>query len=137
MSESHDDELQRELNALSRELDGFRVGAPPRALLEQTLARAKRELRAQSGAERRLPVGFRRELARIAVLATPPLALVLAWNAYLLPRLPGVLERWLPTPLANGIAFAYAGGALLCLALAAGSLPIAAHQRARLRAREA
>jgi hypothetical protein len=136
MSERRDDELERELNALARELDGFRVGPPPRALLEQTLARAKQELRARV-AERRLPLGFRRELARIAALAAPPLALVLAWNAYLLPRLPGVLDHWLPTPLANGLAFAYAGGALVCLALAAGFLPIAAHHGARLRAREA
>jgi len=43
----------------------------------------------------------------------------------------------LPTPIANGLAFAYAGGALVWLTLAAGFLPIAAHQRARLRAREA
>jgi hypothetical protein len=136
MSRLPDDELERELNALARELDGFRVGAPPRALLERTLADARRELRARV-AERRVPAGFRRELAKVAVLAAPALALVLAWNAYLLPRLPGVLDHWLPTPLANGLAFAYAGGALVCLALAAGCLPIAAHQRARLRAREA
>jgi hypothetical protein len=136
MSELRDDDLKRELTALSRELDGFRVGAPPRALLERTLARATQELRAQLAA-RRVPVGFRRELLKIAIAAAPPLALVLGWNAYLLPRLAGVLDQWLPAQLANGLAFAYTGGALLWLALAAGSLPIAAHQRARLRAREA
>lgn len=136
MSEPRGDDLQRELTALSRELDAFRVGAPPRALLEVTLARATLELRAQVAA-RRLPTGFRRELFRIAIAAAPPLAVVLAWNAYLLPRLAGVLDQWLPAPLANGLAFGYAGGALVWLALAAGLLPIAANHRARLRAREA
>ena len=136
MSELRDDELQRELTALSRQLDSFRAPPPPRSLFEQTLARATQELRTQMAA-RRLPVGFRRELLRIAVAATPPLAVVLAWNAYLLPRLAGVLDQWLPAPVANGLAFAYAGGALVWLTLAAGFLPIAAHQRARLRAREA
>jgi hypothetical protein len=136
MSELRDDELQRELTALSRQLDSFRAPTPPRALLEQTLARATQELRAQVAA-RRLPVGFRRELLRIAVAATPPLAVVLGWNAYLLPRLAGVLDQWLPAPIANGLAFAYASGALVWLGLAAGFLPIAAHQRARLRALEA
>jgi hypothetical protein len=136
MSELRDDELRRELTALSRQLDRFRVGAPPRALLETTLARATQELRAQVAA-RRLPAGFRRELLRIAIAAAPPLAIVLAWNAYLLPRLAGALDQWLPAPIANGLAFAYAGGALVWLALAAGLLPIAANHRARLRAREA
>jgi hypothetical protein len=136
MSELRDDDLQRELTALSRQLDAFRVGAPPRALLEATLARAKRELREQVAA-RRLPIGFRRELLRLSVAVVPPLAVVLAWNAFFLPRLAGVLDRLLPTPLASALAFAYAGGALIWLAIAAGLLPIAAHQRARLRAREA
>ncbi len=136
MSELRDDDLRRELTALSRALDEFRVGAPPRALLDTTLASARRELRVQVAA-RRLPVGFRRELARIALAATPPLAIVLAWNAFFLPRLAGYLGHLLPTPIANGLAFAYAGGALVWLTLAAGFLPIAAHQRARLRAREA
>ena len=136
MSELRDDDLQRELTALSRALDQFRAGAPPRALVDATLARAKRELREQVAA-RRLPVGFRRELARIAIAALPPFAIVLAWNAYLLPRLAGVLDQWLPAPIANGIAFSYVGGALVWLGIAAGFLPIAALQRARLRAREA
>lgn len=136
MSEPRDDELRRELNALSRELDGFRVGAPPPALLARTLERATLELRARVAA-RRVPAGFRRELLKIAVAAAPPLAVVLAWNAYLLPRLAGILDQWLPAPIASGLAFAYASGALVWLTLAAGFLPIAAHQRARLRAREA
>ena len=136
MNELRDDDLQRELSALSRALDEFRVGAPPRALLDRTLARAKRELREQIAA-RTVPVGFRRELAKIAAAAAPPLAMVLAWNAFFLPRLAGYLDQLLPTPIANGLAFGYAGGALVWLALAAGFLPIAAHQRARLRAREA
>jgi len=136
MSELRDDELERELTALSRDLDAFRVGLPPRALIDATLARAKRELREQVAA-RRLPIGFRRELAKIAIAAAPPLAMVLAWNAFFLPRLAGYLGAWLPAPIANGLAFAYAGGALVWLTLATGFLPIAAHQRARLRAREA
>lgn len=136
MSELRDDELERELTSLSRALDEFRVGQPPRALLEATLARAKRELREQVAA-RSVAVGFRRELARVALAASPPLAIVLAWNAFFLPRLSGYLDQLLPTPIANGLAFGYAGGALVWLALAAGFLPIAAHQRARLRAREA
>jgi hypothetical protein len=101
MSELRDDDLERELTSLSRALDQFRAGAPPRALIDATLARAKRELREQIAA-RRLPVGFRRELAKIAIAATPPLAMVLAWNAFFLPRLAGYLDRLLPTPLANG-----------------------------------
>jgi hypothetical protein len=134
--DDRDFDLERELTALSRQLDAFRVGGPPRALVEATLARAKRELREQVAA-RRVPAGFRTELAKIAVVAAPPLALVVAWNAYFLPRLAGYLDAWLPLPIANGLAFAYAGGALVWLALAAGFLPIAAHQRARVRAREA
>lgn len=136
MSERRDDELERELTALSRELDGFRVGPPPRALLDATLARAKRELREQIAA-RSLPIGFRRELAKIALAAAPPLAIVLAWNAFLLPRLAGYLDHLLPAPVAHGFALAYAAAALLGLAGAAGFLPFAAHQRARLRTREA
>jgi hypothetical protein len=136
MSELRDDDLQRELTALSRELDSFRVGPPPRALVEATLRHATRELRAQL-ASRRLPVGFRRELAKLAIVAAPPLVMVLAWNAFLLPRLARVLSEWLPAPLAASLAFAYAAGALAWLGLTAGLLPIAAHQRARLRAREA
>ena len=136
MSELRDDELERELTSLARALDEFRVGQPPRALLEATLAHAKRELREQVAA-RSVAVGFRRELARVALAASPPLAIVLAWNAFFLPRLSGYLDQLLPTSIANGLAFSYAGGALVWLALAAGFLPIAAHQRARLRAREA
>lgn len=136
MSDLRDDETLRELRGLSRELDAFRAPSPPRALLEATLARAKRELRAQIAA-RTVPVGFRRELAKTLIVALPPLCMVLAWNAYFLPRLAGVLESWLPAPAAAGIAFAYTVGAFAWLALTAGSLPIVAHQRARLRAREA
>ncbi|HEY8121390.1 MAG TPA: hypothetical protein VII78_08735 [Myxococcota bacterium] len=136
MSERRHDDLDLELTDLSRALDEFRVGAPPRALLDTTLARAKRELREQV-ALRRLPVGFRRELLKIAIAAAPPLALVIAWNAFLLPRLAGVLDQLMPTPIANGLAFGYAGCALVWLTLAAGCLPIAANQRARARAREA
>ena len=43
--DDRDLDLERELRALSRQLDAFRVGGPPRALVEATLARAKRELR--------------------------------------------------------------------------------------------
>ncbi len=136
MSDSHDDETLRDLRGLSRELDAFRAPPPPRALFEATLARAKRELRAQIAA-RTLPAGFRRELAMTLVIALPPLCVVLAWNAYFLPRLAGYLGAWLPAPVATALAFAYAVGALAWLALTAGFLPIVAHQRARLRAREA
>lgn len=136
MSDLRDDETLRELRGLSHELDAFRAPPPPRALLEATLARAKRELRAQLAA-RTLPAGFRRELAKTLIIALPPLCVVLAWNAYFLPRLAGYLEGWLPAPVAGGLAFAYAIGAFSWLALTAGSLPIVAHQRARLRTREA
>ena len=136
MSDARDDETLRELRGLSRELDAFRALPPSRALIEATLARAKRELRAQIAA-RTLPAGFRREFAMTLIIALPPLCIVLAWNAYFLPRLAGYLESWLPAPAAAGLAFAYAVGALAWLALTAGSLPIVAHQRARLRIREA
>jgi hypothetical protein len=136
MSDAPDDEIERELRALSRELDAFRVPPPPRALLEATLARAKQELRAQVAA-RRVPIGFRRELAKLMVACAPPLAIVLAWNAFFLPRLAGYLDTLLPSAVAHWIALAYSGGALAWLALAGGLIPIAAHQRARLRASEA
>jgi len=136
MSDTRDDEITRELRALSRELDAFRVPPPSRALLETTLARAKQELRAQVAA-RRVPIGFRRELAKLLFAAAPPLAVVLAWNAYFLPRLAGYLDTLLPSPVAHWLALAYSGGALAWLALAGGLIPIAAHQRARLRASEA
>lgn len=136
MSDLRDDETLRELRGLSRELDHFRVSAPPLALLETTLARAKRELRAQLAA-RTIPAGFKRELALLCAAALPPLAIVLAWNAYFLPRLAEVLRGVLPLRVANAIALAYAGGALVWIAIAAGAIPIAAHKRARLRALEA
>jgi len=136
MSDTRDDEIQRELRALSRELDTFRAPAPPRALIETTLAHAKRELRAQVAA-RTVPIGFRRELAKVLIAATPPLVIVLGWNAYFLPRLAGYLDTLLPSAVAHWVALAYSGGALAWLALAGGLIPIAAHQRARLRASEA
>ena len=136
MSDLRDDEILRELRGLSRELDGFRVGAPPPALIESTLARATRELRAQLAA-RRIPAGFKRELALLCAVALPPLAIVLAWNAYFLPRLADFLNAWLPAPIAAVFALSYAGVALLGVAFTAGFLPFAAHRRARARSVEA
>ncbi len=123
-----DDDIRAALRALAPRLDRFRVAAPSTELVRQTLARARQELAAQ-----RLPVGFRRELAKLLLVALPAFAVVFAWNAFFLPRLPGFLEVLLPTPLALGLAFAYAAGAAAWLAFAAGSLPFFAHQRARLR----
>jgi hypothetical protein len=123
-----DDEIRQALRALAPQLDRFRVSAPSAELVRQTFARARQELAAQ-----RLPVGFRRELAKLLLAALPAFGLVLAWNAFFLPRLPGFLEALLPTPLAVGLAFAYAAAAAAWLAFAAGCLPFFAHQRARLR----
>ena len=40
--DDRDLDLERELRALSRELDAFRVGAPPRALIEAIYDEARR-----------------------------------------------------------------------------------------------
>ena len=134
--EPSDPEIDEALRELAPRLDELRTAAPQRALLASTLLRAKSELRSVVAA-RTLPAGYSRELVRLVALALPAFAAVVAWNVFLLPRLPGVLGAWLPSPIALGLGLAYALGVAGWLALTAGSLPLLAHLRARQLTREA
>ncbi len=143
MTERGDEELARELAALAPRLDGFRVDAAPAALVASTLRRARAELSrrpalAAGGAPppRSLPVGFYRELGRLVAASLPPYALVLATTAFVLGTGASWLSGWLPAPLVSAVTAAYALGTLGWLALAYGSLPLAAHRRALLQLRE-
>jgi hypothetical protein len=136
VTEPRDDEITQELRTLAGALDSFRAPAPSSALLERTLTLAKRELRA-SVAARTLPVGFRRELARLLATAGPALAIAGVGTLGLLRALPARLEAFLPEPLAWAAVLAYVATASLWLAACAGSLPLLAHRRALLRAEEA
>jgi len=134
--------LAAELAALGPVLDRAVAPAPPAALLERTLRMAAAELTRRpallpgvASARGQLPVGFRRELARLLVTALPALALGIAWAALLLRLGPGWLGLWLPA----GLAFALVGAQLLAglsaLGLVTASLPLVAHRRALLRLR--
>jgi hypothetical protein len=88
-----------------------------------------------ASAARRLPVGFRRELARLFAATLPALALCAAWAAVLLAHGPAWLGAWLPA----GVALAFVGAQLVAglsaLGLVTASLPLVAHRRALLRMR--
>ena len=130
-------ELQRWLRELAPQLDALReLPPPPPVLLRETLEAARQELarspeHSPVSPRNRLPAGFPRELARLAAAATPPLLIALAWNAWVVLRGSQLLGAILPEPAAHALPLAYAVGALGWLALAVGSLPLAAHRRAR------
>jgi len=147
MTEPRSDEAQLavDLAVLAPVLDGAPAPAPSPALVARTLRLALDELAkppallpgvaAAAGAQ--LPVGFRRELARLLAAALPALALGLAWAALVLRHGPAWLSGWLPADLA----FALIGAPLLiglsALGLTTASLPLLAHRRALLRMRGA
>jgi hypothetical protein len=132
--------LARELAALSPLLDGAAPPGPAPALVERTLRLAAAELVRRPAllpgvapARASLPVGFRRELARLLASALPALALGLGWAALLLWLEPGWLARWLPADLAFALVAAQLFAGLLALGLVTACLPLVAHRRALLR----
>jgi hypothetical protein len=139
---SDDAWLASELAALAPALDGAVAPAPPAALLERTLRLATAELSRHpallpgvASARRQLPVGFRRELARLLVAALPALALGIGWAALLLRLGPDWLGAWLPAGLALALVGAQLVAGLSALGLVSASLPLVAHRRALLRLR--
>jgi hypothetical protein len=134
--------LATELAALAPVLDRTRAPAPPPALLERTLRMAAAEL-ARTPAllpgvasfRPQLPVGFRRELARLLVTSLPALALGFAWAALLLWLAPAWLAHWLPAGVALALVGAQLVAVLSALGLVTASLPLFAHRRALLRMR--
>ena len=132
--------LARELSALAPLLDGATPPGPAPALVERTLRLATAELARRpallpgvASARVSLPVGFRRELARLVASALPALALGLGWVALLLWLEPGWLATWLPADLALALVAAQLLAGLLALGLVTACLPLVAHRRALLR----
>ena len=87
--------LEEELRALAPLLDRAAAPTPPPGLVEQTLARASAELARSpaiapgvAASASTLPVGFRRELLRLVAVTLPVLAVVLAWDVFLLTAAP-------------------------------------------------
>ena len=137
------DEIREGLRALRPELDRWVAPAPPAALVERTLLRAREELRERDLSAATpppelgvVPVGFKRELVRLMVATIPALLLIFGWNALVLTSVPAVLETWLPSGVAFALAAAYVVGALGWTALVYGSLPLVAHRRAAHRLQE-
>ena len=134
--------LASELAVLAPVLDRAVAPAPPPALLERTLRLATAELSRNpallpgvASAHRQLPVGFRRELARLLVASLPALALGVGWAALLLRLGPDWLGAWLPAGLALALVGAQLVAGLSALGLVTASLPLVAHRRALLRLR--
>jgi hypothetical protein len=137
----HDD---RSLAAELARLDAAPAPAPSAALVERTVRLATAELaRAPSlvpgvaAVRRQLPLGFRRELARLLAPALPALGLAVAWAALLLRVAPGWLAAWLPSDFALALVGVPLAAGLCALGLASASLPLIAHHRALLRMRGA
>lgn len=136
-------DLDEELRALAPALDAWNVDDPPDALIERTMNQARQLLHAPTAvpSHEAIPKGFKRELAKLLATIVPPLALVLAWNAFVLFRGPELLGEWLPAWLPSSLAWAlpmaYVLGAAGWLALVVGSLPLFAHRRAWNRTQEA
>jgi hypothetical protein len=84
-----------------------------------------------------VPVGFKRELARLLGASALSLPLFLLWNLAVISLGREILATWLPASLTWGMAGAYAFGAIGWLALVLGTLPVLAHRRALLRHHEA
>jgi hypothetical protein len=140
VTELADDRLELELRTLGGWLDRIDAPSPPAALVERTLRLASAELLRPpalapgvDAAQRRLPSGFRRELARLVLTTLPALVLVLCWAALLLREGPAWLSAWLPADLAFALVVAHVAGGLGWLGLGCASLPLVAHRRARLR----
>jgi len=135
-------EKTQELGDLAERFDGWTTPEPGENLLHNTLALSSALLRepVPESTHATIPTGFKRELAKLLAVALPPLALVVAWNAFVILQLPDVLSRWLPAWLPEGLAFAlpaaYVLGAAGWVALVFGSLPVVAHRRAWHRTHE-
>lgn len=134
--------LAGELALLAPALDRAVAPAPPAALLERTLRMASAELSRKpallpgvASMRRQLPVGFRRELARLVAASLPALALGIAWAALLLRLGPDWLGLWLPASLALALVGAQLFAGLSALGFVTASLPLVAHRRALLRMR--
>jgi hypothetical protein len=134
--------LATELALLAPALDRAVAPAPPAALLERTRQMASAELARNpallpgvASMRRQLPVGFRRELARLLAASLPVLALGIAWAALLLRLGPDWLGLWLPASLALALVGAQLFAGLSALGFVTASLPLVAHRRALLRMR--
>ena len=131
-----DAELEAELRALAPRLDRVAAPAPPAALVARTLRLASAELRRPPAlapgvpaARAELPVGFRRELARLVAATLPALALLLAWDVFLLREGSAWLAGWLPAALAFSLVAAHVAAGLVWIALTYASLPLFAYRR--------
>jgi hypothetical protein len=136
--------LAAELEALAAALGSAEAPAPSEALVERTLRLAAAELERSpsllpgvASAQPGLPLGFRRELARLLAAALPALALAVAWAALLLRVAPPWLAAWLPGDVALAVVGAQLAAGLCALGLASAGLPLIAHHRALLRMRGA
>jgi hypothetical protein len=135
--------IDRELARLAPTLDSLEVSAPSEALVDRTLQMASAELRleTQTALQQRghafIPVGFKRELARLLGASALSLPLFLLWNLGILSLGREILITWLPVSFTWGLAGAYVFGAIGWLALVLGTLPVLAHRRALLRHNEA
>ncbi len=137
-------ELAVDLALLAPVLDGAPAPAPSPALVERTLRLALDELAKPpaflpgvAAARAQLPVGFRRELARLLAAALPALVLGLGWAALVFRLGPAWLGAWLPADLALALIGAPLLVGLSALGLTTASLPLLAHRRALLRMRGA
>jgi hypothetical protein len=139
-----DDALEAELRAIAKLLARIEAPAPPTALVARTLRVASAELGRPpalapgvAAACEELPLGFRRELARLVAATLPALALVLGWDVFLLRQGAPWLAGWLPARLAFVLVAAHVAAGLGFLALAYASLPLFAYRRTLLRVRSA
>jgi hypothetical protein len=137
-----DDQLAAELRAVAPLLDRIEAPAPPPALVERALRLASAELRRPpalapgvAAVRVQLPAGFRRELARLVAATLPVLALLVAWDGFLLFEGPAWLSAWLPARLAFALVAAHVAAGLGFLALTYASLPLFAYRRTLLRPR--
>ena len=137
--------IDEKLARLAPLLDSLEAPEPSEELVSRTLRLASAQLRAetQSALQRPkrthsvVPVGFKRELARLLGASAVSLPLVLLWNAAILSVGREILESWLPASFTCGLAGVYVFGAIGWLALVLGTLPILAHRQALLRHQEA
>ena len=135
--------IDEELERLASSLDSLEVRPPSEGLVDHTLQLALAELRAgtqpalQARGHALVPVGFKRELARLLGASALSLPLFLLWNLVVLWLGREILAAWLPASLTWGLAAVYLFGAIGWLSLVLGTLPVLAHRRALLRHHEA
>jgi hypothetical protein len=131
--------IDRELARLAPSLDSLQAPQPSEDLVSRTLQLASSELRAgtqsalQQPGRALVPIGFKRELARLLGVSALSLPLFLLWNLAILSLGREILESWLPAAFTWSLAGAYVLGATGWLALVVGTLPVLAHKRALLR----